>query len=372
MALTLGITGMDGATESELQAAFKAANAETGNRWTLVRGDDADYVLIDMDSLYGPMSWLRLHAAGRKVIGLTDGERSQTDYRLPRPVGARDLAVLLSEIAGEAGMAAAPAPVAAVAVDDVVEAAPASSTPAPSPVDTLPPAQAMPSDITEAAPPEAPAMAAVVETPAPEPEPEPEPEPAPPPAPTERSLHDWLAGDDLPPRLSLRRDGQPHLLIDSGANTWHGPAALKTVAPLFQGTWRRDDFGAPDDAAWASEAAALGAAQPLSRLRWLGGLVSGGGQLLPGLDPDGQYRLKKWPQTEREYPKHFRIATAMMKGPASVAEVAEASGVPREDVCDFVNANLATGYAEPVTAPMPEPDAPSPKPAGLFGRMRGR
>lgn len=376
MALTLGITGMDGATESELQAAFKAANADTGNRWTLVRGDDADYVLIDMDSLYGPMSWLRLHAAGRKVIGLTDGERSQTDYRLPRPVGARDLAVLLSEIAAEAGAAPAPqaAPVAAApaaAADDGAESPPAGSTPAPSPADTLPAAQAAPVDITEAAPPLAPAMAAVVEPPAPAPEPEPEPEPAPPVA-ADRTLHDWLAGGDLPPRLRLQRDGQPNLLLDTIAKTWHGPVALKSVAPVFAGTWRREDFGAPDDATWASEAAALGEAQPLSRLHWLGGLVSGGGQLLPGLDPDGQYRLKKWPQTEREYPKHFRIATAMMKGPASVAEVAEASGVAREDVCDFVNANLATGYAEPVSAPAPEPDAPPPKPAGLFGRMRGR
>ena len=71
MALTLGTTGMDRATEAEVAAAFKIANAETGHRWTFVEGDAADYVIIDMDSLYGPMSWLRLHAAGRKVIGLT-------------------------------------------------------------------------------------------------------------------------------------------------------------------------------------------------------------------------------------------------------------------------------------------------------------
>ena len=104
----------------------------------------------------------------------------------------------------------------------------------------------------------------------------------------------------------------------------------------------------------------------------MSGLSSGHGALLPGPDPDGQYRLSKWPQTEREYPKHFRIATAMMKGPATVNEVAEASGVSREEVCDFVNANLATGYAEFVPPPPPEPEAPPPKPAGLFGRMRGR
>ena len=111
MALTLGITGMDSKTEAEVKAAFKAANAETGNKWTLAGDDAADVVVIDMDSLYGPMSWLRLHAAGRKVIGLTSVDRNQTDYRLPRPVTANDFAVLLSEIAGDAPAAeAAPPP----------------------------------------------------------------------------------------------------------------------------------------------------------------------------------------------------------------------------------------------------------------------
>ena len=69
------------------------------------------------------------------------------------------------------------------------------------------------------------------------------------------------------------------------------------------------------------------------------------------------------------------LATAMMKGPATVAEVAEASGVPLEEVADFVNANLATGYAEFVPPAAPEPDTPPQKPGGgLFGhwRLRGR
>ena len=93
---------------------------------------------------------------------------------------------------------------------------------------------------------------------------------------------------------------------------------------------------------------------------------------MPGIDPDGNYRLTKWPQTEREYPKHFRIATAMMKGPATLDEVAAASGVPREDVADFVNASLASGYAELVLPEPPAPEEPPTKPGGLFGRLRGR
>ena len=208
----------------------------------------------------------------------------------------------------------------------------------------------------------------------PEPEPAPEPEPEPvAPLPPDRTLGQWLGTDGLDRRVRLQREGGPVLLVDPRSKVWHGPASLKPIAPYFEGTLLIEDFQTPDAGAWESEAAGLGAAQPLSRLQWLGGLVSGHGTLLPGQDPDGKYRLVKWPQTEREYPKHFRIATAMMKGPATVDEVAAASGVPREEVADFVNANLATGYAEFVPPAPPVPDTPAPKPAGgLFGRIRGR
>ena len=367
MALTLGITGMDRSTEAEVQTAFKAANAELGNAWTLVGDDNADYVVIDMDSLYGPMSWLRLHAAGRKVIGVTSVDRNQTDYRLPRPVTAKDLAVLLSEIAGDAPPTATPVPA----------PPPAVSTPAPSPIDHLPPAQATRIDEVEAAPAETVAMAPapVIEPAPPAPEPEPERAPEPEPVvelPPDRTLASWLDSNGLERRVRLQRGDDAVVLIDPRTGVWHGPATLKPLAGYFDGTLRIEDFGTPEAAAWESEAAALGAAQPLARLQWLGALLGGRGALLPG-NPDGKYRLTKWPQTEREYPKHFRIATAMMKGPATLAEVADASGVPQEEVADFVNANLATGYAEFVPLAGSESETSAQKPAGgLFGRIRGR
>ena len=364
MALTLGTTGMDSKTKAEVQAAFKAANAETGNQWTLVEGDDADYVVIDMDSLYGPMSWLRLHAAGRRVIGLTSVDRNQTDFRLPRPISANDFSVLLSEIAVDA-------PVEAAAAKASAEEAASAAGLAPVPAALFEPAAIAPEPdpipVLESAP---------VSTRQPEPEPIPEPEPEPQPVielPADRGLARWLLAGGLERRVRLQRGDGPVLLLDPRTRVWHGPATLKPLAGYFEGSLPLEDFTTPDAAAWESEAAAIGAAQPLSRLQWLGGLLSGQGALLPGLDPDGKYRLLKWPQTEREYPKHFRIATAMMKGPASVSEVADASGVTKEDVADFVNANLATGYAQSMADVPPEPDAQATKPAGgLFGRMRGR
>ena len=373
MALKLGTTGMDGATEAAVRSAFEEANAQTGGRWTLADGDDADYVVIDMDSLYGPMSWLRLHAAGKRVIGLTSAERSQTDFRLPRPVTGSDMAVLLSELAGDEAAATPPA-----TGDQATEVAtpPSAATPAPAPVDTLPAPAAAPTDPTEAAPVESPAMAHAPIEPsvATDASTGPDvPSGAPPePPPADRPLHAWLAAGELARPFRVQRDGAPPVWIDPVNGRWHGPAMLKPVAAHFEGTWRQEDFDTLEASDWTAGAEAAGPAQPLTRLLWLGALVSGRGALLPGLDPEGQYHLRKWPQTEREYPKHFRIATAMMKGPATVSEVAEASGVSREEVCDFVNANLATGYAEFVPPAAPEPEAPPPKPTGLFGRMRGR
>ena len=213
----------------------------------------------------------------------------------------------------------------------------------------------------------------IASTPVVEPEPIPQAQPEPVvELPPDRTLSAWLGAEGLQRRVRLQRDQGAVLLIDPRSKVWHGSATLKPLLGYFDGTLLIEDFDTPDAAAWEAEAAKLGAAQPLSRLQWLGGLLGGHGALLPGNDPDGKYRLTKWPQTEREYPKHFRIATAMMKGPATLAEVAEASGVSREDVADFVNANLATGYAEHVLPATPEPEATPAKSGGLFGRIRGR
>lgn len=353
MAQTLGFTGMDPATESALKAAFAQANARLGNAWQLVPDQDADYVVVDMDSMYGPMSWLRLHGAGKQVIGLTSAPRTQADFHLPQPITGENLAALLREVmSGTTAAAAAPA----------APAVPSGMSASPVPQDQLPEELPAPRDEEELAPlgPKLPAsveagtLAPTTVQPAPAPV-----------AVRERGLFDWLSSGVLSGRVRFR-----DLLIDADQRVYHGPATLKPLAGHFDDVVEREAFVPVDDATWARESAALGAAQPLARLQWYGGLVVGHGTLLPGYDDASQYRLGKWPQTEREFPKHFRIATQMMKAPATIDEIAAGSGVPREDVIDFINANLATGYAEPVREQPPEPTEPAK--AGLFGRLRGK
>ena len=122
MPLTFGLTGMDPATETSLKAAFDQANQRLGGVWQLLPDTQGDYIVVDMDSMYGPMSWLRLHAAGKTVIGLTSAPRTQADYRLAQPVDAQSLAQVLAEISSQAGSTPAPA----------------GLTPAPQPQDQLP------------------------------------------------------------------------------------------------------------------------------------------------------------------------------------------------------------------------------------------
>ncbi len=394
MGLTLGITGMDRATEAQLRAAFEEVSPRMGGRWQLANEAEADYVVVDMDSMYGPMSWIRLHAAGKQVIALTTSARTQADHLLAQPFDSRSLAELLQAIGNDATNAsratvmdtparvaeptasrapsapiaspqarptlptatAVPAPPAAAPPDPA--APPSAATPAPAPADALPEERPLPADEESAPPPE---PAATLE---------PAPPVAPPAAGRGTTLADWLAPGALTGRWRYDRDGIA-FVFDADARTYHGPATLKPLAPAFARPLPREALAALDPPAWTAATARLGAAQPLSRLQWLGGLLAGNGGLLPGLDPAGRYRLAKWPQTEREYPKHFRLATAMMKGPTTVPALAAASGVTDAEAADFINANLATGYAEVVPDQAPESAEP-PKSGGLFGRIRGR
>ncbi|WP_152540862.1 hypothetical protein [Luteimonas huabeiensis] len=335
MGLTIGLTSMDKATETALRAAFDAAGQALRGGVALVGEESADYVVVDMDSMYGPMGWLRLHAAGKQVVGLTSAPRTQADFHLGRPFDTASTVALLREIAAHAGLD-----------PDALDAAADAAAPAPVPAAGPTPTTGTTADETPA-----PMVA---------------PGPLPATASDGGSLPEWLRPGRLNGRLRLRRDTAPTLWIDCEARQYFGPAQLKPLAPYFAEPLDATAFEPVDEAAWASGIRGA-SAHPIARLVWFGGLLAGRGRLLPGFDAEARYLLSRWPQTEREFPRHFRIATAMMKGPATLAEIAEASGTPDTEVADFVNASLATGYAERYVEPPPEP-APPPR-SGLFGRF---
>lgn len=317
--LTVCFSGFSRDEAAAAQGIFDQANARLGQAWTLAPESDAQHLIIDMDSMYGHMTWLKAHNSGKITIGLTAGARSETDYLLGRPLELEALVTVLGQAAKQApAAAAAPAPAApvtpAAAIEAVTVAArttgqQAAMPPLPDPVRSTGPRPAMP--------------------------------------PREPMLLDLLRPGALGGPGKLQLPGAPLLVVDPKSQTYLGGSGLKVFQPYGETPVRESDFTPVDAAELATLTAQLGGAQPWSRLIWLCALVGGKGVIAPGYDPNARFKLTKWPQTEREYPKHFRIATVMMKGPARLTEIAEQSGSSLADVTDFVNASLVSGYAVP-------------------------
>jgi hypothetical protein len=174
------------------------------------------------------------------------------------------------------------------------------------------------------------------------------PQPVLPPAPPrDPRLSDYLAPGALAGPVKLQVEGAPLMVLDPGSHTYVASATLKPLLPCVQAIVRPEDLVPVEPAELVQLRAGQGGPQPFQRLAWLIGYAGGNGSLLPGYDMNAKYQLAKWPQTEREFPKHFRIATVMMKGPALLTEIAEQSGATLAEVTDFVNANLVTGMAIP-------------------------
>jgi len=331
--------GLSREEEAEITARFKQANASTGDHWLLTPETEAGVLVIDMDSMYGQMSLMKAIGSGKILVALTASGRADTDYVLQRPVTAESLAVLFAQV--EAGSpAVAPPPAAAP-----------EPKPEPAPV----PAAEAPALAAPPAEPEASAARTPAEQPA----------LAPPPA--DPRLADYLRPGALSGPVRLQLAGAPDLVLDPGTQTYLSGSALKPLLHYCAAVVREDDLVPVPAAELPALVASLGGSQPWSRLAWLCALSGGHGALAPALGPNERYKLLRWPQTEREFPKHFRIATVMMKGPSLLTDIAEQSGVPLAEVIDYINACLATGVAEPENAPPPPTDAGK---SGLLGRFR--
>lgn len=346
---TVCFTGMEAADAERLRQQFAEANRRAGDAWTLSSDTEADMLIIDVDSMYGHMTWLKLHHSGRIVVALSSSEKADADHLLMRPVTTDSLARLLTDHAG-ARVAPAPArqstaPTPAAATPAAVERAPPRTEPA----------SATPTPAAAPAPSHAAAVAAA-------------PEPVA--TPRDPELGDYLQPGALPGPVKYQLPDAPLLVLDPQSRTYLGPAALKGFLPYCTAVIRKDAWSAVTPHELERLKTELGGTQPFVRLQWLAALVGSEGRVAPGYDPNQRYKLLKWPQIEREFPKHFRIATAMMKGPQLLTEIAEASTVALTEVTDFVNASLATGMAE-MEAPPPAQDPNATAKGGLLGRLRG-
>lgn len=340
-ARTLALCGLDRGEEQAIRDFFAGAVKRCGIPWAVVAEAEADALLIDVDSMYGQMTWLRAQGGPRPIVALTSAARADADFMLPRPATEESLAHVLGMLTERVATPTA-------------EAAP--SAPA---MPAAPAPKAAPAAKKEAAP--APAPAPVVE---------PEPGPEPPPA-RDLQLVDFLRSQLLPGPVRLP-GAEPPLVIDPIAKLYVGGTALKPFLPLAQRkAIESDQWEAITSQEFQRLANEGGGTQPLPRLLWLAGLGCGSGELHQDLASATRFKLGKYPTTEREFPKHIRLATAMLKQLSTVDELVAGSGLEKADVCDFINACYAIGLVEtdqPAEVAVVADEAKG----GLFGRLRGK
>ena len=103
---TLCFSGFSRDDLAKAQQLFAQANAETGGRFALAPEGEAQVLVIDMDSMYGHMTWLKAQDGGKTTVGLTSGERCETDYLVRSPL-TKLVTITGSVDAGRAVMRAA-------------------------------------------------------------------------------------------------------------------------------------------------------------------------------------------------------------------------------------------------------------------------
>ncbi len=323
MSRRLALQGASAEDAARLQNTIAQAASELRSSWSIHDDADADLLVVDIDSVYGHMDWLRAQTSGRTIAALTQNARfDDADLILRKPLDAHDLAVILNRV--DEYTPAREEPI--TAPTPIVIAAKPAAVPAAAPI-------AAPTPAIAPAPP-APAIIEVT-----------------PPPLADRRLADWLADGAIAQAMRLRIDDAPNLTLDPGNKTYYADGTARSLTPYFQRVIRLDEWE-PVNYSDLAALQASGKGQPYSRLSWFHHALGSNGRLGNELDIDAKYKLSRWPQIEREFPKHFRIATVMMKQPATLAEISDQSGASLPDVIDFTNAYNATGHIEmePVVA----------------------
>ena len=279
----LGFSGFDRSDETNARALFEGLGLDG---WSLSDEANADAILIDLDSMYGQMAWMKGFDAGKVTIGLTQALRADTTYRIDAPLTAEALHAVLAAIAGGH-------PVTAAAVETAMHEPTAAATTSLAPI----PANRLAAHLARATGP-----------------------------------------------FAVQFGDLPRLVVDPRSQQFAPGKSLKALIDYGQAELPPEAIEVLDEDAASAALRQAGDPQPLPRLTWLLALSGGGGRLLDHA-PGTHFQLGKWPQAEREFPKHFRIATVMLKAPATVAEIASAAGASEAEVADYINAALAVGHA---------------------------
>lgn len=358
--LKIALSELESSDAEVFRATLERLSGRLSHHWEWSDLTDAVVVVVDMDSFFGHMAWLKASGSDKTVITIArSGRVHGSELVLGKPLDDDALAVLLEQVAGTINGSdgdlhsahGTPAHTVPLALDAASAPAVAQATL------HAPAAQAAPSPVPSVASPE---FAKAIEGVASENKTKRVTDDAKPPTMPETPA---TAAPQEPEPINVAelivrrfptlagRVADCDLVVDSEHGVYYAGDALK---PL------QDPLERKPSSLHTLDAAALATVRqrkplPLARLRWFAGLVATPGILARGLQEGERYKLSRWPQTEREFPRHFRIATAMMKQAATPAELAVASGVPLAEVIDYINASKAAGWlAVERDEPLPE------------------
>lgn len=179
-------------------------------------------------------------------------------------------------------------------------------------------------------------------------------------------LRKYLEGNLLGGPATATLEGAPPLTLDPKEKQFYSPGSLRELSPYCRRDFSREAFRTLTSQELQRQRAEY-TTHPYSQLIWLDVLVRSGGRLAGHLDPGGRFRLKIYPKSEKEFPKHAAIVNALQV-PAKLNEIAATARASMGDVFDVVNAYDAIGLIE-VERRLPRHSEPE-KPAGLLARLR--
>jgi hypothetical protein len=242
--MRLAVVSVEAADLERLQQLLDQVRGQLTRPWLWAASEgDADVLVIDVDSLYGHMDWLRAHGQGRRVICLTGRPGSEHDVTLSRPISAQDLLRALRHFEQPA---AAPVQPSEPAVPELAsfEEPPSVPEPAPTEPEAVAPAPVPSPAPAPASTPFAPARLTPRATPIVKQRPEPvalgDAMAA---GPDRLPLADFCTPAALPLPAKLERAGMPALIVDTASESYFASnATLKPLLGYCSGTIARGEW----------------------------------------------------------------------------------------------------------------------------------
>ena len=95
----IAVTGASERDAARIAALLERHRHKLSSSWESAQAADADLLLVDVESMYGQMDWLRARSRGRLVVAYTSAsEPLEPEFSLRKPVVSGELVALLNRI----------------------------------------------------------------------------------------------------------------------------------------------------------------------------------------------------------------------------------------------------------------------------------